>query len=269
MKYLEYDVKNMTISKSAGSKEELISGAVNYFGIKFNFDEEFGNIPGAKAVEFNKNRQTIRVDLVDGMCAVPNEILKDKQPFDMRVISGNIVGTKWQQVSIAESGAIAPEEPGEDAPDGTEYVKTLSGVYAIALIRASTNGLEYSTDGGETWNSGVSGVPEVPSKPKGAVYGRKNGDWVDLEQYLEENGGEVNAIEEVKVNGEALPIEDKSVNIDLSAYAKAEEVNALQTLTGTATQLSMLDYEETDTATIVAKINEIIGVLQSRGIATE
>lgn len=38
-------------------------------------------------------------------------------------------------------------------------------------------------------------------------------------------GAQVNVIESVKVNGEALEIADKAVNIDLSAYAKTSDVN--------------------------------------------
>lgn len=38
-------------------------------------------------------------------------------------------------------------------------------------------------------------------------------------------GAQVNVIESVKVNGEALEIADKAVNIDLSAYAKTADVN--------------------------------------------
>ena len=37
--------------------------------------------------------------------------------------------------------------------------------------------------------------------------------------------GQENAIETVKVNGEALPIQNKAVNIDLSDYAKSADVN--------------------------------------------
>ena len=40
-----------------------------------------------------------------------------------------------------------------------------------------------------------------------------------------EAGAQVNKIESVKVNGEALEIADKAVNIDLSAYAKTADVN--------------------------------------------
>lgn len=277
MKYLEFDISNMAITKNSKDKTALISGAVGYFGLHFNFDEEFADIPGAKAVEFVKKNNKERKDLVDGKCEIPNWILADKDPFQMRVTCGNTIGTQWAQVTITESGIIMPEEPEEEAPSGMEYVKTQSGENAAPYLRASTNGLEYSQNG-EDWSSGVSGVPEVPSRPKGAVYLRKDGDWVNADEYLSENGGETNIIDEIKVNGTALQVEEKSVNIDLSEYVKTTDADAkyaekttvdtLQTLTGTASQLSTLDYSETDIPTIVSKINEIVTLLQTRGIAT-
>lgn len=275
MKYLEFDVKNMAISRTAGDKTALISGAVNYFGLHFNFDDEFASIPGAKAVEFYKNRNKIRVDLVENQCAIPNELLTDKANFEMRVVSGNTIGTTWLSVGITESGVILPETPDEEAPESMEYVKTASGENAAPYLRASTNGLEYSQNG-EDWNSGVSGVPEVPSRPKGAAYLRKNGDWVNAEEYLAENGGETNVINEVQVDGTALPVTDKSVNIDLSAYAKTAdlaseyatktEVAALQTLTGTAETVTDIDYSTTDISDVITSCNALLSALRARGV---
>jgi hypothetical protein len=275
LKYLEFDIKNMAISRTAGDKTALISGAVNYFGLHFNFDDEFAEIPGTKSVEFYKNRNKIRVDLVDNQCAVPNELLTDNKNFEMRVISGNTIGTTWTSVGITESGIVMPEEPEEEAPSGMEYVKTASGENAAPYLRASTNGLEYSQNG-EDWNSGVSGVPEVPSRPKGAAYLRKNGDWVNAEEYLAENGGETNVINEVQVDGTALPVTDKSVNIDLSAYAKTAdlaseyatktEVAALQTLTGTAETVTDVDYSTTDISDVITSYNALLSALRARGV---
>lgn len=277
MKYLEFDISNMAITKNSKDKTALISGAVSYFGLHFNFDEEFADIPGGKAVEFFKKNNKDRRNLVDGKCEIPNWILTDKDTFSIRVTCGTTIGTQWAQVNITEGGIIMPEEPEEEAPSGMEYVKTASGENAAPYLRASTNGLEYSQNG-EDWNSGVSGVPEVPSRPKGAAYLRKNGDWVNAEEYLAENGGETNVINEVQVDGTALPVTDKSVNIDLSTYAKTVDadakyaektaVEALKTLTGEASALELLDYSETDTSAIVTKVNEIITLLQTRGVAT-
>lgn len=275
MKYLEFDVKNMAISRTAGDKTALISGAVNYFGLHFNFDDEFASIPGVKAVEFYKNRNKIRVDLVENQCAIPNELLTDKANFEMRVVSGNTIGTTWLGVGITESGVILPETPEEEPPESMEYVKTASGENAAPYLRASTNGLEYSQNG-EDWNSGVSGVPEVPSRPKGAAYLRENGDWVNAEEYLTENGGETNVINEVQVDGTALPVTDKTVNIDLSAYAKTADadakyaekstVDALQTLTGTAETVTDIDYSTTDISDVITSYNALLSALRARGV---
>lgn len=275
MKYLEFDISNMAITKNSKDKTALISGAVGYFGLMFNFDEEFADIAGAKSVEFIKKNNKERKDLVDGKCEIPNWILTDKDPFQMRVTCGNTIGTQWASVNITESGIIMPEEPEEEAPSGMEYVKTQSGENAAPYLRASTNGLEYSQNG-DDWNSGVSGVPEVPSRPKGAAYLRKNGDWVNAEEYLSENGGETNLIDEVKVNGTALPIADKAVNIDLSEYAKSANVadtyatqatvSALQTMTGTAEAISELDYSTNDISTVVTAFNGLLTALKARGV---
>lgn len=259
MKYLEFDVKNMSITRKPTDKTPLISGAVDYYGLSFEFDEEFAAIPGGKRVEFIKKNNKDSRDLVDGKCSIPNWILTDKDVFQIRVTSGATIGTQWQQIAITEGGIIMPEEPEEEAPPTMEYVKTASGENAAPYLRASTNGLEFSKDG-ETWEGGVSGVPEVPKKPNGGKYVRTYGDWI-----LQE---ESDAIKAVKVDGVALTSTDGAVDIDLSAYAKTADVDALHTLTGTATQLTTLDYSETDTANIVTKINDIILALQARGVVT-
>ena len=264
----------MKISKKSTEKTPLISGAVDYFGMQFEFDEEFKAIPGIKAVEFIKKNNKDRKELVEGKCSIPNWILTDKDTFQIRVTSGTTIGTQWEQVSITEGGIIMPETPEEEPPANMEYVKTASGENAVPYLRASTNGLEYSQNG-EDWNSGVSGVPEVPSRPKDAIFGRTNGDWVRIDKMIEEAGG---GISEVKVDGVTLAPIEGAVDIDLSAYAKTAdvadeyatkaEVADLQTLTGTAGALELLDYSETDTSTIVTKVNEIITLLQTRGVAT-
>lgn len=273
MKYINYDVKNMAISLAAGEKTKLISGAVNYFGLHFNFDDEFAEIPGAKAVEFFKNKQTRRVDLVDNQCAIPNELLTDKANFEMRVVSGNTIGTTWLGVGITESGIITPEEPEEEALSGMEYVKTASGENAAPYLRASTNGLEYSQNG-EDWNSGVSGVPEVPTRPKDAIFGRTNGDWVRIDKIIEEAAG--GGISEIKIDGVALTPVDGSVDIDLSAYAKTAdleseyakktEVADLQTLTGTAETVTDIDYSTTDISDVITAYNSLLSALRARGV---
>lgn len=273
MKYLEFDVKNMAITRTAGDKTALISGAMNYFGLHFNFDDEFADIPGTKSVEFYKNRNKIRVDLVDNACPIPNELLTDKANFEMRVVSGNTIGTTWTSVGITESGVILPETPEEEPPESMEYVKTASGENAVPYLRAGTNGLEYSQNG-EDWNSGVSGVPEVPNRPKDAIFGRANGDWVRIDKMIEEAAG--GGISEVKVDGVALTQTDGAVDIDLSAYVKAtaadekyaekSTVDELQTLTGTVETVTDIDYSTTDISDVITAYNGLLSALRARGV---
>ena len=272
MKYLEFNIANMVITKDSKDKAVLISGAVDYFGFHFNFDEDFASIPGMKTVLFSKKNLSDRCDLVDGKCRIPNWILADKDTFSMRVISGNTIGTKWAQVNVEEGGIIMPESPENEPPESMEYVKTASGENAAPYLRAGTNGLEYSQNG-EDWNSGVSGVPEVPSRPKDAIFGRTNGDWVRIDKMIEEAK---NGIKEVKVDGTALTPTDGSVDIDLSTYAKTTDVAAtyaekstvdeLQTLQGTAETVTDIDYSTTDISDVITAYNALLSVLRTRGV---
>ncbi len=226
MKNILFKVSNMAITRAAsGDKSSPISGSVNYFGVEFEFDEEFSSIAGTKSVEFFKNRETIRRDLVDGKCLIPNEMLKDKSQFEMRVISGTSVATPWVSVSVSESGTITPEEPAEDVPENMEYVKTQSGDDAVPYLRVASNGLEFSKDGKE-WEGGLSGVPEVPAKPKGIKYLRMNGDWVPYEEHAPIDGltGTASALEEL-VDGETDPA---------TIAAKVNEIIALLKVRGVA-----------------------------------
>lgn len=223
MQYLEFEVKNMTLSRLGADKTQPISGSVNYFGVHFTFDEVFSTIPGVKAVEFYKGKRTIRKALTDGSCAIPKEMLADKTAFEIRVISGETVGTTWLSVTVAESGTIVPDEPDEELPDTMSYVKSPTGDKAVAMLRKGDNGLEFSQNG-EDWENGVSGIPEVPKTPKNVAYVRKNGDWV---QYTEPTTDEL--------------------------------------LTGTASAIAELD-SGAELADVIAKVNEIVGALKSRGV---
>lgn len=251
MKYLEFEVKNMTLNR-IGDKTAPISGAVNYFGVSVAFDEDFESIPGGKSVEFYKNKATKREPLVDGKCRIPNEILKDKDAFEMRVVSGCTVATPWVKIVITESGPITPEEPEEEAPESMEYVKTLSGDGAAPFLRITKNVLEYSQDG-KKFRSGLNGVPEVPDD--GKKYIRVNGDWIP---YEEPEVPETPDMTELQEAAAKIPELENSV----------KELEKIEGLTGAASALTELADDETDPAAISASVNEIIALLKARGIAT-
>lgn len=251
MKYLEFEVKNMTLGRKKDDKTAPISGSVNYFGVSVAFDEDFESIPGGKSVEFFKNKATVRCDLVDGKCGIPNEILRDKDAFEMRVVSGCTVATPWVKIVITESGAIAPEEPEEQPDEGMEYVKTQNGDASLPYMRMGDHGPEFSQDG-KDWQNGVSGVPDVPAKPKDQKYMRVHGDWVP---YEEPDIPEVPGLTELQGK------------VDTNAQA-IEELKNVEGLAGAASALTELSDGETDPAAIAAKVNEIISLLKVRGIAT-
>lgn len=185
MKYLEFEVSNMTLRRKNGDKTSPTSGTVNYYGIEVSFDAEFADLAGAKSVEFYKNRYTEREDLVEGKCKIPNIFLRDKNSFDIRVVNGNSVVTPWISVAVNESGPIMTDAPEEDAPEGMAYVKTTNDENAVPFVRATPeNGFEYSHNG-EDWENGINGLPDVPKDPKGQPpkrYLRIHGDWVEYEE---------------------------------------------------------------------------------------
>ena len=225
MKYLEFDVKDMTISRTTGDKTSLVSGAVNFFGVHFNFDEEFGGTAGTKAVEFFKNRNKVRMDLMDGACTVPNEMLADKSPFEMRVISGNMIATPWISVQVAESGMIQPDIPEDDLPETMDYVKTPVGDDTVAMFRKGESGLEFSQNG-EDWESGINGIPDVPKTPKNATYVRKNGDWV-----IQETPEAVEGL-----SGTAVNVTELAADADLAtAISKVNEIIGILAARGITT----------------------------------
>ena len=147
MKYLKFAVKDMTITRKSWDKTALITGAVNYFGMEFEFDEDFNMIEGTKSIELFKNRTKKRIELSDGKCMIPNEFLRDKNAIEFRVLSGETIATPWTSVNITESGMIEPDEPEEEIPEGLSYVKSPSGENHIAQVREGNAGLEYTKDG--------------------------------------------------------------------------------------------------------------------------
>lgn len=269
MKYLEFEVKNMALTRKSSDKTAPISGSVNYFGVSVEFDSDFAEVPGGKSVEFFKNKATKKVDLVDGKCSIPNEILKDKDAFEMRVVSGCTVATPWVKISITESGPISPEEPEEEPVEGMEYVKTQSGDNAVPYLRAGTNGLEFSHTGNEDeWEGALSGVPEVPAKPKGQKYMRVHGDWVPYEEPEIPEAPDMTELEnKVKENSDAVE-KISGMETQLTEHETAiEELKKIEGLTGAASALTELSDGETDPATISAAVNGIIALLKARGIA--
>lgn len=179
MHYVKFKTVGTTLSKS--DKMPIVSGSVNFYGIEVEFDEFWNDLAGTKTVQFYKNRNRIEHDLVDGRCILPNSFIEDRNPFEIRVCSGDSFATPWIQVVLSEGGPLFTDAPDEGLPEELSYVKTLKGEYAIALLRNGSTGLEYSINGVD-WESAINGIPDVPRNTEDISYVRKRGDWVPLEK---------------------------------------------------------------------------------------
>lgn len=179
MHYVKFKTVGPTLSKS--DKMPIVSGSINFYGIEVEFDDFWNNLSGTKTIQFYKNRNRVEHDLVDGKCVLPNSFIEDKNPFEMRVCSGESFATPWIQVVLSEGGPIFSDIPDEDLPEELTFVKTPKGERGISQLRAGENGLEYSTNGID-WESAINGIPDVPRSSDDISYMRKRGDWVPAEK---------------------------------------------------------------------------------------
>lgn len=179
MHYVKFKTVGTTLSKN--DKMPIVSGSINFYGIEIEFDDFWENISGTKTVQFYKNRNRTEHDLVDGRCILPNSFIEDKNPFEMRVCSGDSFATPWIQVILSEGGPIFSDSPDEELPDELSFVKTPKSDNAISQLRVNENILEYSVNGID-WESAVNGIPDVPRNSEDVSYLRKRGDWVPVEK---------------------------------------------------------------------------------------
>lgn len=179
MHYVKFKTVGTTLSKS--DKMPIVSGSINFYGIEIEFDDFWKNLSGTKTVQFYKNRNRIENDLVENRCVLPNAFIEDRNPFEMRVCSGDSFATPWIQVVLSEGGPLFSDIPDEDLPEELSFVKTPKGEQAISQLRAGTNGLEYSVNGID-WESAINGIPDVPKTAHDESYLRKRGDWVPTEK---------------------------------------------------------------------------------------
>lgn len=179
MHYVKFKTVGTTLSKS--DKMPIVSGSINFYGIEIEFDDFWNNLSGTKTVQFYKNRNRVEHDLVENRCILPNSFIEDRNPFEMRVCSGDSFATPWIQVMLSEGGPLFSDVPDEDLPEELSYVKTPKGEQAISQLRAGANGLEYSINGID-WESAINGIPDVPRNTDDISYLRKRGDWIPAEK---------------------------------------------------------------------------------------
>lgn len=102
----------------------------------------------------------------------------------------------------------------------------------VKIYKESDGRLEFSSSRGQLRIANVEDLDIYVQKEPGKVL--SSNDYTSAEKTKLAgiaSSAQVNVIESVKVNGSALAVDSKAVNIDLSSYAKGSDVNSLKTKT--------------------------------------
>ena len=176
---------------------------------------------------------------------------------------GNAYRVKGTKATIAEVTALTTKAIGDvwnvtaeftlnskKYPAGTNVVWTgsewdpLGGTVDIAALEAkipNSAGVSYEADGASISVKNSSGS-QLFSTKIGVASNSKCGVMSSTDKSKLNGiaaGAQVNVIESVKVNGTALSVSGKSVNIDLSSYAKSADTIHVADVTATATNMNL------------------------------
>lgn len=119
--------------------------------------------------------------------------------------------------------------------DQTEHIKIGDGVVidnAVEIYKASAYRLKIGTGSNAKEIANVEDLNSYVQKESGK--GLSSNDYTSAEKTKLAgiaSSAQVNVIESVKVNGSALAVDSKAVNIDLSSYAKGSDVDRLKKMT--------------------------------------
>lgn len=203
----------------------------------------------------------IAAALQDGTAAMQSEVNADL--YAKYAAVGKAYRVKGTKATIAEVTALTDKVEGDvwnvaakfnlggkDYPAGTNVVWTgsewdpLGGTVdleevedkiptsAIYIPHADTGSLSYSNSKGH--GLFFVEIPVANTHDNGLM---ANWDKSKLDGI--EEGAQVNVIESVKVNGTALSVTGKEVNIDLSSYAKSADTIHVADVTATATGMNL------------------------------
>jgi len=166
-------------------KDKLNAGEYNIHQVEFVFSEEYNNL--VKKATFSTKNHSYLVDLPNGSCIIPYEVLEETGDFEI--------------------GAFGYETNGDDlvlrySPSPT-YVHVDLGSYRDNFDNyhvPTADVIEQLTERIENAEATVEGYDDRLTIAEDKLEGI-------------EDGAEVNIIEDVKVNGTSLEVIDKSVNI--------------------------------------------------------
>ena len=175
------------------------------------------------------NKDTLATEFVEGN--TPNDLELNSINLD---IEGELIYAKDGVTfipNVSESGEISWSNNGDLKNPEPRNIKGPQGVQGERGEKGEKGDKGDTGERGEKGEKGDKGDTGADGYSPSASVVRGEGKATIT--ITDKNGttradvfdGQENAIETVKVNGEALPIQNKAVNIDLSDYAKSADVN--------------------------------------------
>ena len=152
---------------------------------------------------------------------------------DVDAAEGNI--EELQGKMTTAEGKISTAEGKITTAEGN--ISTLQGAVSTAEGNIST--LQGDV---QTINTSLAGKVDVVTG-KGLSTNDFTNEYKNKVDTLEANGGQPNVIETVKVNGAAVSVEGKAVNIDLSSYATKSDITSVYKYKGSVANYSELPSE--------------------------
>lgn len=132
MKVINAKVVEQTLSCN---KIFTVNGTVNIISVEFEFDEYWSIFPAKRALfENSKSKVKRGSDIINGVCKVPREVLKDKGYIYMSVegmnTSPKTERTNKELVAIQERTITEADNTIEPTPD--QYAQFIEAVQANA-----------------------------------------------------------------------------------------------------------------------------------------
>lgn len=100
--------------------ERLISGSVNIYTCEFTFDEIWDGY--TVTAVFSTGNRAVMMDIVDGKCAIPQEVLRPNVKFRVGIVgvNGDITRpTTYSEWVMVEQGAITTATKGNEGGGGS------------------------------------------------------------------------------------------------------------------------------------------------------
>lgn len=121
---IKFSVLNQTLTREDFNK--VIADSKNYLTAEFTFSADWDNV--SKVAQFTKDDETYNVDIIDGACPVPWEVLQGGGNFYVNVFGGDLITVNEYVVYVTKSGLREGQFPSEPTPGYfDEVINTTKG----------------------------------------------------------------------------------------------------------------------------------------------